>query len=148
LLGTSGLGCDATSGVAETLVCGQDEVVDVGLSGSVVHVVSQQDTAVALGSGDVPVLGTPRVVALVEAACVAALAGRLSEGRTSVGTRVEVDHLQASAVGARVVATAVLDVVEGARLEFRVTVSEGEREVVRGRVVRAVVDRARFLDRL
>jgi fluoroacetyl-CoA thioesterase len=122
--------------------------MEVGLTASVVHVVGQEDTAVALGSGDVSVLGTPRVVALAEAATVAALAGRLPDGHTSVGTRVEVDHLHASAVGARVVATAVLDVVEAARLEFQVRVAEGEREVARGRVVRAVVDRQRFLSRL
>jgi fluoroacetyl-CoA thioesterase len=131
-----------------TLLVRQDEVMEVGLTASVVHVVGQEDTAVALGSGDVSVLGTPRVVALAEAATIAALAGRLPDGHTSVGTRVEVDHLHASAVGARVVATAVLDVVEAARLEFQVRVAEGEREVARGRVVRAVVDRQRFLSRL
>ena len=122
--------------------------MDIGLSGSVVAVVAQQDTAAALGSGDVPVLGTPRVVALVEAACVAALAGRLPEGQTSVGTRVDVEHVRASAVGATVESHATLEVLEGRRLVFAVAVTEDGHEVARGRVVRAVVDRQQFLSRL
>jgi fluoroacetyl-CoA thioesterase len=119
--------------------------VDIGLTGSVVHVVSQQDTALALRSGDVPVLGTPRVVALVEEASVAAVREALREGETTVGTHVDVEHVRASAVGATVEARATLESVEGRRLEFAVAVSEGGREVARGRVVRAVLDREKFL---
>ena len=112
------------------------------------HVVSPEDTAEALGSGDVPVLGTPRVVALVEAATVAALAGRLAVGETSVGTRVDLEHLRPSAVGAEVRAEATLERVEGARLEFTVAVTADGRDVARGRVERMVVSRAKFLSRL
>ena len=57
----------------------------------------------ALGSGDVPVLATPRVVALVEEATVAAIAAALAPGQTTVGTRVELDHLAATPVGRTVV---------------------------------------------
>jgi fluoroacetyl-CoA thioesterase len=116
--------------------------------GEVVHVVSQQDTAVALGSGDVPVLGTPRVVALVEEACVAAVQPALADGETTVGMLIEIEHLHPSAVGAKVVAHARLTDVEGRRLEFAVGVSENGREVARGRVVRSMVDRDRFLSRV
>jgi fluoroacetyl-CoA thioesterase len=119
--------------------------VEAGLVGVVQHAVTVEDTAVALGSGDVPVLGTPRVVALAEAATVAALAGHLTDGETTVGIRVELEHLRASAVGATVEARATLEVVDGRRLEFGVAVSEGGREVARGRVVRAVLDREKFL---
>jgi fluoroacetyl-CoA thioesterase len=140
------MGCRCRS---RWLTCGgQDEVVDIGLTGSVEHVVSQQDTAEALGSGDVPVLGTPRVVALVEAATVAALAGRLADGETSVGTRVDLEHLRPSSVGAKVRAEATLERVEGARLEFAVAVTEGGRDVARGRVERMIVSRTKFLSRL
>ena len=65
------------------------------------HTVTEADTAQALGSGDVPVLGTPRLVALAEQATVAALSGHLDAGQTSVGTRIELDHVAATAVGGR-----------------------------------------------
>ncbi len=90
-------------------------------------------------------LATPRVLALAEAATVAALAGALEEDRTSVGTRVELDHLAPSPVGTEVEATAELVEVAGRRLTFEVRVSQAGREVARGRITRAVVDRSRFL---
>ena len=89
-------------------------------------------------------LATPRVVALVEAATVAALAGALDPDRTSVGARVELDHLAPSPVGAEVEATAELVEVAGRRLTFSVRVTQDGREVARGRIIRAVVDRGRF----
>ena len=122
--------------------------MDAGLSVSVELVVSEKDTAVALGSGDVPVLGTPRVVALVEEATVAAVAGSLDAAQTTVGTRVELDHLRPTAVGGRVTARAELVDVDGRRLTFRVIVVEDGRDIARGRVVRAIVDRATFVSRL
>ena len=70
--------------------------------------VADSDTARALGSGDVAVLGTPRVVALVEQAAVEALQGALPAGTTTVGMRVQLDHLRPTAVGVTVVAYAVL----------------------------------------
>lgn len=122
--------------------------MNVGLTASVMTVVGERDTALALGSGEVPVLGTPRVVALVEEATVAAVRDALRPGETSVGTRVELEHLRASAVGATVEAHATVDAVDGARLEFAVRVTQDGREVARGRVTRQVVDRERFLARL
>ena len=89
-------------------------------------------------------LATPRVVALAEAATLAALAGQLDPGNTSVGTRVELDHLAPSPVGAEVEATAELVEVAGRRLTFTVKVTQDGRVVARGRITRAVVDRARF----
>ena len=103
------------------------------------------DTAQALGSGDVPVLGTPRVLALVEAATVAATAGKLGTGYTTVGTRVELDHVAASAVGRTVVAEAHLVRVDGRRLIFDVSLRDGDTTAAQGRVERVVVDRHRFV---
>jgi len=115
-----------------------------GLRGTVDAVVGAADTALALGSGEVEALGTPRVLALVEAATVAAVAGRLDAGSTTVGSRVELDHLAPTPVGAAVRAEAVLAEVTGRRLGFAVTLTQDGRVVARGTVVRAVVDRARF----
>lgn len=122
--------------------------LQTGLAATVAHDVADADTAVALGSGDVPVLGTPRVVALVEAATVAAVAGELEPGTTTVGTQVALEHLAPSPVGTRVEATAVLVAVDGRTLTFRVMVAQGDGLVASGRVTRAVVDRQRFLARL
>jgi len=119
-------------------------VLEPGLSATVEVVVTDSDTAVALGSGDVEVLGTPRVLALLEAAMVAALAGTLDPNLTTVGTRVELDHLAPSPLGATVRAGAELVEVAGRRLTFEVRMSQEGRDVARGRVVRAVVERDRF----
>jgi fluoroacetyl-CoA thioesterase len=119
-----------------------------GLTGEVEHTVTEADTAVALGSGDVPVLGTPKVLALAEAATVAALARALDAGSTSVGTGVSLRHRAATAVGGRVVAGAELTAVDGAALTFAVTVRDGDGRVVAdGQVERAVVVREKFLVR-
>jgi fluoroacetyl-CoA thioesterase len=116
-----------------------------GLAASVALTVTDADTAQTLGSGDVPVLGTPRVLALVEAATVRATARYLPSGATTVGTRVELEHLAATPVGGTVTAEARLSSVDGRRLEFTVTVHDGERLAARGTVERTLVDREKFL---
>ncbi|WP_410813610.1 thioesterase family protein [Micromonospora sp. 067-2] len=118
-----------------------------GLSAQVELTVTDADTAQAVGSGDVPVLGTPRVVALAEAATVAATAAAVPSGSTTVGTRVELEHLAPTVVGGTVRAQARLTAVDGRRLSFEVTVSDGNATVARGRVDRVLVDRQRFVDR-
>ncbi len=119
--------------------------LQAGLSSRVELIVTDADTAQALGSGDVPVLGTPRLVALAEAATVAATAAHLGPGTTSVGTRVELDHQAPTSVGRRVTVLATLSKVEGRRLMFDIVVREGENQVAEGRVERVVVDRQRFV---
>ncbi|MEW2358139.1 hotdog domain-containing protein [Spirillospora sp. NPDC029432] len=124
-------------------------VVEIGDLGEVELVVGPEDTAERVGSGDLPVLGTPRLLAVMEEATVRAVQGRLGDGRTSVGTRVELEHLAASPVGARVAVVAELAEVAGRRLVFGVRATDQDgTEVGRGRVERAVVDRERFMARL
>jgi predicted thioesterase len=117
----------------------------IGVAGSAHLIVGEEDTAIALGSGDVPVLGTPRIVALLEEAAVAALAGDLADGITSVGTHIAVDHVSASFVGAEVAAVAEVVAVEGRTVTFRLVAQEGSRTVATGNHIRLLVDRARFL---
>lgn len=108
--------------------------------------VTEGDTALALGCGDVPVLATPRVLALAEQAAVEALGDCLPEGKTSVGAWVELDHLAPSRIGQTVVAEAVLLGVHGRRLEFSISVtSEGE-EIAHCRHHRVLVSRSRFAE--
>ena len=118
-----------------------------GLTAAVEHVVTEGDTAVAHRSGDVAVLSTPRIVALVEEAAMAALKGRLKATETSVGHTVQLDHVAPSAVGAEVRAEVTLAKVEGRRLIFAVSVSDARGLVAVGRLTRVVVDVERFLDR-
>lgn len=124
-----------------------DAALTPGLNATVTLTVAEADLAVAMRSGDVPVLATPRVVALVEEATVAAVAAALAPDRTTVGTRVELEHLAPSPVGTTVAAQARLEAVEGRKLTFAVSVADGPTEVARGRVERVVVDRERFLAR-
>jgi fluoroacetyl-CoA thioesterase len=119
--------------------------VATGVRGEAKLVVTEADTAVALGSGTVPVLGTPRLVALCEEACCRAIAADLPTGLTSVGINVRVDHLQPSPVGAEVIAEAVLAKVDGRRLTFTVSASDERGLVAAGKMVRVVVDVERFM---
>lgn len=107
--------------------------------------VTEEHTARTLGSGDLLVLGTPALVAVCEAATVAAVSAGLPANSTTVGTRVDIEHVAASRVGATVEAQARLVEVDGRRLRFEVIALDEGREVGRGTVARVVVDRERFL---
>jgi fluoroacetyl-CoA thioesterase len=135
-----------------------------GLRASVHVTVGQADTAQAFGSGDVPVLATPRLLALAEAAAVAAVAPHIAPGFTTVGTAASLEHRRASLPGAGIVVEAELVEVDGTRLAFNFIArpqsanhgdaegtsqpeDTGEGVVGAGTHERVVVDRARFLAR-
>lgn len=113
-------------------------------------VVTDDDTAATLGSGSLPVLGTPRLLAWCEAATCAAIRPALPEGGTSVGTRVTLEHRAASPVGAEVEVTASATYVDGRLHRFTVVARHpADGKVVgTGEVTRVVVDAERFLSRL
>ncbi|AOR30106.1 thioesterase [Streptomyces fodineus] len=113
------------------------------------HEVTDADTAVAVGSGDVPVLATPRLIAWMEAATVRAAAPFTESGQTTVGTEVRVRHVRATPVGGRVEVSATPAAsVAGGRLTFVVRAVDGSgRLVATGEIDRAIVDRQRFLAR-
>lgn len=112
--------------------------------------VTDEDTAAALGSGSLPVLATPRLLAWLEAATCACLAPLLAEGATSVGTRVQVEHLAASPVGAEVEVSASSAYEDGRLHRFTVSARDaGSAKVLAaGEITRVVVDAERFLSRL
>jgi fluoroacetyl-CoA thioesterase len=118
-----------------------------GLSAAVSLEVTDADTAIALRSGDVGVLGTPRVVALAEEAAVKAVEESLGAGSTTVGYRVQLDHLAPTMPGTTISAEATLETVEGRRLTFRVAVSDPHGLVAAGRITRVTVERDRFMAR-
>lgn len=119
----------------------------VGLKGEARLVVDDVDTSVALGSGDVDVLGTPRLVALFEQATIDALRGVLDDGQSSVGMRVQIDHLQPTPVGAEIVVEASLDKIEGRRMTFTVTASDSGGLVAAGKVTRVIIDVDKFMSK-
>jgi fluoroacetyl-CoA thioesterase len=122
----------------------------MGQTATLERTVSDDDTAAAVGSGDLPVLGTPRLLAWCEAATCAAVAGALAEAQTSVGSRVSLEHLAASPVGQRVSVTATVVYVDGRLVRFEVVASHADDDKVvgHGEITRVVVDRERFMSRV
>ena len=118
-----------------------------GLSAEVEHVVTDEDTAIAIRSGEVPVLGTPRVVGLCEEATVVALAGRLEPGETSVGHTIQLDHVAPTRVGTTVRAEATLLKVNGRKLTFSVSVTDARGLIAAGKITRVIVDTERFMEK-
>ncbi len=123
--------------------------LEVGLRATLTAEVTEADTAQALGSGEVPVLGTPRLLALAEAACVAAVAPNLDEGQTTVGIAVSLEHKRASPVGASLEIEAELTTIDGRKMSFNFIAygpGDGDDAVIgAGTVERMLVDTERFL---
>jgi fluoroacetyl-CoA thioesterase len=115
---------------------------------TVVRTVTDDDTAAALGSGSLAVLGTPRLLAWCEAATCAAVGDSLQEGQSSVGTRVELQHTSATPVGAEVSVTATEVYRDGRLVRFSVAARAAGKVVASGEITRVVVEVERFLDRL
>jgi predicted thioesterase len=109
--------------------------------------VTESDTAIAVGSGEVPVLATPRLIAWMEAATVDSAAAFLSAGQTSVGTGVRIEHRRPTRVGDTVeIAVTAPERADGSRLTFAVCATDGSgRVIAAGEIDRAVVDLDRFL---
>jgi fluoroacetyl-CoA thioesterase len=119
-----------------------------GLSGTASVTVTEADTALSHRSGDVPVLATPRLVALCEEAACRALQDALHPSVTSVGSRVELDHIAPTAVGGSVTARAEVERTEGRTIVFVVSAEDSRGAVACGRVTRVLVDREGFLSKL
>ena len=123
-------------------------MVEVGMKHSTVMTVSEGNTADYIGSGDMAVLATPAMVALMENAAMLAVALRLEEGETTVGSMISTSHLKPSRIGATVLATAELPAVEGRKLTFKVAAYDGETLIGEGEHIRYIVNREKFLAKL
>lgn len=117
----------------------------IGSSASPEFTVTDGDTAIALGSGDVPVLGTPRLIAWCEEATVLALAAELESGQTTVGYQIRVDHLAPTPVGGLVTVQAAVTAVDGRQVTFEVSARDANAEIATGTITRVMVDRDRFI---
>lgn len=122
--------------------------MEIGLKYQSRVVVSEDNTALNLGSGDMEVFATPAMIALMENAAMNAVASSLAEGTTTVGTMMRSSHIKASAVGATITAEAELIAVDGRRLTFTVKAWDEQGVIGEGEHERFIVDRERFLSKL
>ena len=110
--------------------------------------VTEEMTARAVGSGDLPVLATPVMIALMENAAMLAVAGHLRDNETTVGGYMECSHLKPTAVGEEIEAVAFLRKIDGAALHFEIEAFAGDKKIGTAHHIRYVVDRDRFLSKL
>jgi len=118
--------------------------LELGLVGTASLLVEDRHTAPHLGSGRAPVLASPIMIALMEAAAVDCIERLLPDGQESLGVFIEVEHTAPTPVGLRVTARAELAEVSGRKLVFNVEASDERESIGKGRHIRVVVDSARF----
>lgn len=121
--------------------------ITVGLKGEVCTLVEPEDTAMAVGSGDLRVYATPCMVALMEGAACEALEGLLSDEQTTVGTELNISHLSATPVGMEVRAEATVTAVEGKVISFSMEAYDEAGKIGEGTHKRVIVSSQRFLDK-
>lgn len=120
-----------------------------GLSHTSFLDVTADKLALSLGSGDLPVLATPAMMALMENAAMTAVAAHLPEGSSTVGSEISSTHLRPTVLGGKVSATALLVAVDGRRLDFAVQAQDADGNLLgKGTHTRYVVDRLRFMEKL
>jgi predicted thioesterase len=123
-------------------------MLEKGLKHQSVMVVNEGNTADYIGSGDMAVLATPAMVALMENAAMMAVALHLGEGETTVGSMISTSHLKPSKIGRSISAIAELVEVDGRKLSFKISAYDGETLIGEGEHVRFVVNREKFLAKL
>ena len=105
-------------------------------------------TAIAMGSGNMPVLATPAMMALMENAAMLAVADHLPQGSTTVGGHIASSHLKPSRLGDTITATATVTRIDGKKIEFKVEAHSGDTLLGEGTHLRFVVDQEKFMSRL
>ena len=122
--------------------------VKIGLKHTSELMVTDAFTAIAVGSGDMPVLATPMMMALMENAAMLAVRDHLPEGCTTVGGHIESSHLKPSKVGDLVRAEAKVTKVDGKKIEFKVAAYYGDTLLGEGTHLRFIVDKEKFMSKL
>ena len=123
-------------------------MIQIGQKHSSEMVVIQDVTAITIGSGDMPVLGTPAMLALMENAAMLAVKDNLEEGQTTVGGHIESSHLKPSKIGDNLKAVAEVTKVDGRKIEFKVAAFCGDTLLGEGTHLRYIVDRQKFMSKL
>ena len=123
-------------------------MIEIGLTHTSQLAVTEAVTAIQMGSGDMPVLATPAMMALMENAAMLAVADHLPEGSTTVGGHIASSHIKPSKLGDNVTATATVTRVDGKKIEFKVEARSGETLLGEGTHLRFIVDKEKFMSRL
>ncbi len=123
-------------------------MIQEGLTHTSQLTVTEAVTATSMGSGDLPVLATPAMMALMENAAMLAVAPHLPEGSTTVGGHITASHIKPTPVGETVTATATVTKVDGKKIEFEVKAHCGDILLGEGSHLRFIVDREKFMSRL
>ena len=123
-------------------------MIQEGLTHTSQLTVTEAVTAIEMGSGDLPVLATPAMMALMENAAMLAVAPHLPEGSTTVGGHISASHIKPTPVGETVTATATVTKVDGKKIEFEVKAHWGDVLLGEGTHLRFIVDRKKFMSRL
>ena len=123
-------------------------MIEIGLKHTSEITVTEAVTAIKMGSGDMPVLATPAMMALMENAAMLAVASELPEGSTTVGGHIESSHLKPSKIGDKVSATAEVTKVDGKKIEFKVSAYSSDTLLGEGTHLRFIVDKEHFMSKL
>ena len=121
--------------------------IKAGLKGEKSIAVTMDNTAIAMGSGTLRVFATPAMAALIEGCCAESIEDLLDEELTTVGTRLELDHLAASPIGASVLCKSVLVAVDDRRLDFEAEVYDSSELIGKAKHSRFIVDAQRFFEK-
>ncbi len=119
--------------------------METGITGQQEEIVTEEKTAKAMGSGELPVYATPAMIALIEKTAWMSVAGELEEGQGTVGTKLAVEHVSASPLGAHITCKTTLVGVDRRRLLFSVEVSDDAGLIGRGTHERFIVDNEKFV---
>lgn len=123
-------------------------MINEGISHESRFVVGKEDTAAVIGSGDLPVLATPTLIAWMENAAMLSVSGFLPAGATTVGGKIDMTHIRPSAIGTEVEVCANLIKVDGKKLTFQITVKDKAGNIAEGTHIRFIVDKEKFMGRL
>ncbi|MBP5257439.1 MAG: thioesterase family protein [Prevotella sp.] len=123
-------------------------MIEIGLKHISELTVTDAVTTVKVGSGDMPVLATPMMIALMENAAMLAVRDALPEGCTTVGGHIESSHLKPSKVGDVVRAEAEVTKVDGKKIVFKVSAYSGDILLGEGTHLRFIVDRDKFMSKV
>lgn len=123
-------------------------MLKIGLTHVSTLAVEQSNTALALGSGDLPVFATPAMTALMENAAMLAVAGELQDAESTVGSMLNISHSKPSPLGEQISATAELIEIDGRKLTFRVSASDSCGVIGEGTHIRYVVNREKFMSKI
>lgn len=123
-------------------------MLENGLTHTCTRTVEEHHLAAHVGSGDLRVLATPAMIALMEEAAMRCVAPHIEETQTTVGGHIAASHLKPTAPGRTITATATLTAVEGRKLQFTVSASDEQGLIGEGEHTRFIVDREKFMTRL